>query len=284
MRSPTDPNPERIVRPATVRRFAAGRLSAPERDVTAIEAPLAIHVEGEPVAVTLRTPGDDDALVRGFLFTDGWVDHPEDVRAVRTDEAGDMAHVRLAAGVPRPLVRRAARRAARRGTLMVAACGLCGRLGLQDLLDRLQPPPPAPPIRPSLLVSAPEALKAVQPGFARTGGLHAAVALDAAGRVLAGAEDVGRHNAVDKVIGTLLRSDPLLRHPAALLAVSGRASFEIVAKAAAARIGAVAAVSAPSSAAVELADSLGMLLAGFVRAGRFNLYCGEARLCASEAG
>ncbi len=212
--------------------------------------------------------------MRGFLFSDGWVDRAEDIVQVRANGAGDTVDVRLAAGVPRPPLRRAARR----GTLTVSACGLCGRLELKDLLARLSPPPPGPPIPLDLLASVPGALRDAQPGFARTGGLHAAVALEADGTPRAGAEDVGRHNAVDKVIGALLADDPCLRRPPALLVVSGRASFEIVAKAAAARIGAVAAVSAPSSAAVRLASSFGMLLAGFVREGRFNVYCGEQRL------
>ena len=268
------PNPGTHDVQGEVRRFDGSALGPSTEDLLATEAPLTIVLEDEVAAVTLRTPGEDDWLVRGFLLTDGWVERPEDVASVRLSDDGTHAHVALAAGVPRP----AARATMRRGTLAVSSCGLCGRLGLEDLYARLHPPPPGAPVPVALVRRTPRLLAEVQPGFARTGGLHAAAALQADGTLRAAAEDVGRHNAVDKVVGGLCSLPPGLASPPELLVVSGRVSFEVVAKAARAGIGAVLAISAPSSAAVALARQLGMLLCAFVRDGRFNVYSGAERL------
>ena len=157
----------------------------------------------------------------------------------------------------------------RRGTLTSSACGVCGRQQIADLLQRVEPIHDAPSIAATLLLDAPRTLEASQEQFARTGGVHAAAALDAGGQPVAFAEDVGRHNAVDKVIGQLLRT---ARQDAVVLVVSGRVSFEIVQKAAVARFPYVVAVSAPTSLAVELAESAGITVAGFVREGGMNLY------------
>jgi FdhD protein len=169
---------------------------------------------------------------------------------------------------------------ARRSGLTSSACGLCGRESIDDLLARLTPRTAEHTLAASRLRAVPAILAAHQPDFARTGGLHAACAVDASGQVLAHAEDVGRHNAVDKVVGKLLCSGQLERAEAGarLRAVSGRASFEIAYKAAVAGFCAVASVSAPSSLAIEAAQAAGLVLASFVRDGRFTLYAGEQRV------
>ena len=178
-------------------------------------------------------------------------------------------------------------RAARRGTLTTSACGVCGRRNVDDLLAVCPPLPAGPVLAPDAVARATEHLRGVQRNFARTGGVHAAAVLDAEGHLLAAHEDVGRHNAVDKVVGSLVLAGvvrqgrrphpPLTRQPA-VLAVSGRVSFEIIQKAAMARIPIVAGVSAASSLAVDLALRAGMTLATFVRNGRFNVYTGQERL------
>jgi FdhD protein len=170
----------------------------------------------------------------------------------------------------------------RRGTLTTAACGVCGRRSIDDLLALTRPVPPGPTLDPAVLAGATALHNAHQPIFERTGGVHAAAVLSAAGLVLATAEDVGRHNAVDKVLGALFRDGkvPAARGASepAILVVSGRASFEIIQKAAMARLAAVACVSAASSLAVDLADKAGLTLAAFVRDGNWALYTHPERV------
>jgi FdhD protein len=170
-----------------------------------------------------------------------------------------------------------------RMTPISSACGVCGRRAIEGFAARVRPVEPSRRVPPGLIVSAVAALSGAQPAYARTGGLHAAILVGDAGEVLAGAEDVGRHNAVDKVIGALLRvrllgaGAPPGAGPA-VLAVSGRTGFEIVQKAAAAGIPAIASISAPTSLAVDLATSAGIALAGFVRGGSMNVYAHAERL------
>jgi FdhD protein len=258
-----------------VRVSADGRVA--RDDALAVEEPLEIRIGGETVAVTMRTPGEDFELAAGFLASEGLIGHPSDVvriehcRDVRSpEEEGNIVVVR--ATVPAGRLE-----SARRLTLTTSSCGLCGKSSIDAVRARLAPLSPGEPWDADLLASLPERLRAAQTTFAATGGLHGAGVFDHEGRLRVAREDVGRHNAVDKALGSLFLEGawPLSD---AVLAVSGRASFEIVQKALAAGIPALAAVSAPSSLAVELAGSAGMLLAGFVRGGGFNLYAGEDRL------
>lgn len=279
----------------TVRRFGDAGLGAPEEDAVAVEEPLEIRVGGDTVAVTMRTPGEDRQLAVGFLFSEGILRSVDDVGSLfhcgRPGEEGygNVLEVVPAAGVVLEVERVAA---SRRGTLTTAACGVCGRRTVEDLLTVCAPVPPGPGVSAAVVARATERLRDVQRNFERTGGVHAAAALDEAGAVLAAFEDVGRHNAVDKVVGALVlegavRSPravgggPRAPHGPRVLAVSGRASFEIVQKAAMARIPVVASVSAASSLAIELAERSGVTLATFVRGGRFNVYTHPARLADS---
>jgi FdhD protein len=255
-------------------------------DALAVEEPLEIRVDGEAIATTMRTPGRDADLALGFLFAEGIVHGPVDVSSIshcgRVGEEGygNVLDVHSAAGVrldPDRVLE------GRRFIPTSSACGVCGRRAIDGLLARIVPVERGPAFAAALVHAAMEALHGVQPAFASTGGLHAAVAVARGGEVLASAEDVGRHNAVDKVVWALLRtgrvggSAPAEAGPA-ILAVSGRSGFEIVQKAAAARIPLLASVSAPSSLAVDLADRSGMTLAGFVRGGAMNVYTHAWRL------
>ncbi len=246
-------------------------------DPVAVEEPLEIRVGTDPVATTMRTPGDDARLAVGFLFSEGIIRSRADLGTLSHcghpgDEGyGNVFEVTPAGGARLPLERA---EAARRGTLTTSACGVCGRRTIDDLLAICPVSPVEPTIASAWVASAPEHL--LQPNFARTGGVHAAAVLTAAGGVLATFEDVGRHNAVDKAIGELVLADRL--GAGAMLVVSGRSSFEIVQKAAMARLTVVASVSAPSTLAIELAEKTGICLVGFVREGRFNVYSHPTRL------
>lgn len=264
-----------------------------EPDPVVVEEPLEIRVAGEPLAVTMRTPGDDRHLAVGFLFAEGVLGGFGDVGGVahcgRPGQEGfeNVIDVTPAPGAviePEPLAR------ARRGTLTTASCGVCGRRSIEDLLARCGPVPGGPPIDASVLRASTSELRAHQPNFDRTGGIHAAAILGPGGRVLAIAEDVGRHNAVDKTVGALLYDGRLGEHRAvgepsdpSVLVVSGRTSFEIVQKAAVAGLRAVASVSAPTSLAVDLAQAVGMVLAAFVRNGHVNLYTHPERVGTASA-
>jgi FdhD protein len=228
----------------------------PVDDDAAVEEPLEIRVEGQAVAITLRTPGDDLDLVTGFLLTEGVIDGWDDVRAMAA-VGENVVDVRLAEGVP------AARaRSADRSFFASSSCGVCGKASIERLqraFPRLEPWRPAP----AVLAGLPGALRAAQPAFARSGGLHAAALFDEAGVLSEIREDVGRHNAVDKALGARLRRDA---SPPAGLVVSSRAGFEIVQKAMAARVPCLVALGAPTSLAIEAARAGGMALYCRVRA------------------
>jgi FdhD protein len=266
--------------------------SAP--DPVAVEEPLEIRVAGDPIAVVMRTPGQDRELALGFLFAEGIIASAADVGSIShcgrpgDEQLENTLDVRAAPGVV--LVAEQSE-LQRRGTIATSACGVCGRRSIDDLLARCRPTAAArPALSLALLRDSVERLRAHQPGFDRSGALHAAAALDARGDVLASAEDVGRHNAVDKVIGSLLlravgigqspatpKPDGVSDLGAAVLAVSGRISFELVQKACVAGIPALCGVSAPTSLAIDLAERCRIALAGFVRDGSLNLYTEEAR-------
>lgn len=261
-----------------IQRVEVGVGATPRHDSLAAEEPLEIRVAGTSFAVTMRTPGDDFDLVAGFLVSEGVVSRPDQLRAMRYCAGEDEnTYNVIDVGVTGPGAVVAAAR--ERNVYTSSSCGVCGLASIDAVAttsafdvaaDEVQ-------VKAELLAALPDRLREQQAVFERTGGLHAAGLFDAEGRVLAVREDVGRHNAVDKVVGHALREDRL---PLAgtVLQVSGRASFELVQKAAMAGIPVLAAVSAPSSLAVDLADRLGVTLVGFSRGASFNLYTHPGRV------
>ena len=254
-----------------VRRRWQGDWAPVDADHVAAEEPLEIRVEGRPLAVTMRTPGDDLDLAAGFLATEGVIDGPDDLTALAhvddpLDPQGNTVDCVLAAGVP------AARRdRAQREFYASSSCGICGKATIDRIFASVPPLAHTLDPSPELLLSLGAKLRAAQDVFEHTGGLHAAALFSASGELLCLREDIGRHNAVDKVIGSRLRADAFPCEDT-ILVVSGRAGFEIVQKALVARIPVLAAVGAPSSLAVRLAAESGMNLVGFLRDGRLNRY------------
>jgi len=244
----------------------AVELGGGERDEVAVEEPLEIRVDGEPLAVTMRTPGHDEELALGFLLGEGLIDRAHEAGPTE-DLAGNVVEV---AG---PLLRDAG---ARR-FYTSSSCGVCGKGALEEVAVHAPPAAPGQALPRALLAGLPERLLAAQPGFARTGGLHATGLFDASGQLIAAREDVGRHNAMDKVIGRALQ-DGLVPLRDAVLCVSGRLSFELVQKAAVAGCPILVGVGAPSSLAIALAREQRMTLIGFARADALNVYTGEDRV------
>lgn len=240
-------------------------------DHLAREEPLEIRVRGRSIAVTMRTPGHDDELACGFLLSEGLISKRTDVAEIAPCASGENAafgnilNVFLAPSVPLDLERLT------RHTFASSSCGLCGKASIESVHQHFAPLKEGPRVSVEVIRLLPEKLIPGQSTFAKTGGLHAAGLFDLTGNLLAVREDVGRHNAVDKVLGwAFLRSLlPLKEH---ILLVSGRASFEIMQKALAGGIPVVAAVSAPSSLAVEFARESNQLLIGFLRGEKFNVY------------
>ena len=289
--APLLPADARGVGSRAVRRWDGDTLGPESQDALAVEEPLEIRVSGEPLAITMRTPGNDRELAVGFLLAEGLIRSADDLGGLahcgRPGEEGwgNVLEVTPAPGVILDLERVSA---TRRGTLTTSACGVCGRRSVDDLLAARPPLPAGPVLSARAVARATELLREGQRNFARTGGVHAAAALDAEGHVLATFEDVGRHNAVDKVVGALLlararATGSVLTRQAAVLAVSGRVSFEIVQKAVAARIPIITGVSAASTLAVDLALRSNLTLATFARDGRFNLHAGADRLASTQA-
>jgi FdhD protein len=264
---------ERMQRMPVVR-VGDGGAGEPSVDDVAVEAPLEIRLNGEAFSVTMRTPGADRELAAGFLFSEGIVTSPGDVVAVHDNPSAGVVDVVLTAARSAAV---AAQRAARRPVTMTSACGMCGRPDLAS--TRLTAPPIvlARTVDADAIRALPGRLTPRQETFAATGGLHAAALCTLDGDIVDTAEDVGRHNAVDKIIGRRLLAGRLPIGDA-LLFVSGRTSFEILQKAWLAGVPVVAAVSAPSSLAIELAHEAGITLIGFVRGGRFNIYSHAARI------
>jgi FdhD protein len=244
------------------------------------EEPLEIRAAGpgqDPVAVavTLRTPGFEDELAIGFLRTEGLIEGPEVIRVTTGDPAAmsqpdDQVTVHLAHAFD-------ASRIAERHFVATASCGICGKASLDEVAVRSAPIPDGPIVARSVILALPDLLRAAQRAFDETGGLHAAGLFTPAGELLVLREDVGRHNAIDKVVGSqvLAKAMPLNDR---VLMVSGRVSFEIVQKAAVAGVPIVCAVSAPSDLAVEAADRLGVTLVGFLRGDGFNVYAHDERI------
>ncbi|MER6912041.1 formate dehydrogenase accessory sulfurtransferase FdhD [Streptomyces sp. NPDC000594] len=266
-------------------RIRDGRASA-RPDTLVAEEPLEIRVNGRPLAITMRTPGDDFALATGFLVSEGVIGAADEVRGITYCEGAteegvntyNVVNVRLAPGVPEPgpeLERR---------VYTTSSCGLCGKASLDAVRTAGRHPVADTPrlrLTPALLSELPDRLRAAQRIFERTGGLHAAGLFSEDGELLDAREDVGRHNAVDKLIGRAL-TDGRLPLSRSVLLVSGRASFELVQKAVMAGVPVLAAVSAPSSLAVDLAAESGLTLIGFLRGPHMNVYTGEERIVLEE--
>jgi FdhD protein len=258
----------------------------PRADFLAAEEPLGIRVNGDALSMTMRTPGEDVELAAGFLVSEAIVKSATDIAEIKLcdgascdhdhshDDLGNIADVRLAPGV-------AVAAGARRNFMTTSACGVCGKTSIEDICVLPQAALSGDEARfsPAVLAALPDRLREAQRVFARTGGLHAAGLFTPAGDLVVVREDVGRHNAVDKIVGWALMSGRLPLRGHALL-VSGRASFELVQKAVLAGIPLLAAVSAPSSLAAELAQEAGLTLVGFLRGQSMNVYSGEQRLMA----
>jgi FdhD protein len=272
----------RITTRRKVVRLSAGAAERVTRvDTLAVEEPLELRVAGRALAVTMRTPGSDMELAAGFLLAEGVVRAAQDIRAMRycagTDAAGRQTYnvldVVLADGVAAPDA------SVERAFVTTSACGLCGAAGIEVVRRRSAYDIADDPLQVSTAVVArlPDTLRGAQAAFSSTGGLHAAGLFDETGRLFCAREDVGRHNAVDKVLGWALLTGKVPGR-GRLLMVSGRASFELTQKAFMAGVPLLAAVSAPSSLAAELAAEVGMTLVGFVRGETMNVYAGASRV------
>jgi FdhD protein len=260
-----------------------GDSSAPVQDLLAVEEPLEIRLCEKPVSITMRTPGYDFELAAGFLFTEGILHDAAEIREIHWSpsasgngnprQLGNSVTVELKPGVEVDLDR------LERHFYTSSSCGVCGKASIEAIQMQGCPvlPRNAPMVAATVIHRLPETLRREQPVFERTGGLHAAALFDSQGALQLLREDVGRHNALDKLIGAQMLAG-LTPLSASLLLVSGRASFELVQKALMAGIPILAAVGAPSSLAVETAQRFNLTLLGFVRDGRFNIYSGASRI------
>jgi FdhD protein len=266
-----------------IRRFAAGEWTdAPDAVVT--EEPLQLLLDGKPLAVVMRTPGADIELAMGLLFAEGIIRSPQDVRGLRmsaeageTEDRVNVESVLVESNQVDVLLAAKPRRKPERSMLASSACGVCGTQMIEDLRHDLAVLPSGLIADPAMLPGLVDRLRSGQGVFERTGGLHGAGLFDTKGEVVAVREDVGRHNAVDKVVGRMFL-DGRLPASEMLLVVSGRAGYEIVQKSIGAGIPVLAAVGAPSSLAVALAREFNQTLVGFLRGDRFNVYSGHQRL------
>lgn len=265
--------------PATkVRRNEDGSYSVDRRaDAITAEEPLEIRLSGATITTTMRTPGNDLELAHGFLHSEGLIRQAQDVSNARycagaTGPDGQNTYnvldVQTASYVRAPGLENL------RLTTTNSACGVCGSASIGSIMDKAYRPVQPVKLSPDLVLSLPEVLRGEQKQFRRTGGIHAAGAFESDGTMIVAREDIGRHNAADKVIGHLMLEDTL-DTPGRILVMSSRASFELVQKAIMAGFSALIAVSAPSSLAVELAKEAGLTLVAFTRENRFNLYSGE---------
>ncbi len=269
-------------RKAQIQVFESG-VAQTRADVVSTEEPLEIRLlaggERQTVAVTMRTPGADFELAAGFLFSEGIVGERAAIRAisycldatVEREQRYNIVNVAIHSSSLPDLVR------LERHFTITSACGVCGKASLEALRVYCAQLPPGPTVAPAIITSLPEQLRATQDQFAATGGIHAAALFTAAGQLVALREDVGRHNALDKLIGWALLNNRLPLHDHIVL-VSGRSSFEIVQKCVSAGVPLIAAISAPSSLAIDTAREFGATLVGFVRGERFNVYAGAERV------
>jgi FdhD protein len=278
--------PRKAAQQVHIQRWEAGQWQNP-RDWVAVEAPLEIRLtwetpDGEvmhPLTLTMRTPGEDYALTAGLLFAEGILSHPDQIHSISYCRGGNkleqdynQLNVRLRPGVI-PNLNHTERR-----FYSNASCGVCGKTSLENLLSGVAPISyDLQKLDPALLCSLPEQLQTQQRTFARTGGLHASGLFNPQGQLLDLQEDVGRHNALDKLIGTAFLAHRLPLHPH-ILVLSGRVSFELMQKALRAQIPVIVAVGAPSSLAIEMAQTYGVTLLGFVKPQRCNVYAHPERL------
>jgi FdhD protein len=255
---------------AWIERVRGGQRDRVE-DELAIEDPLEIRVDGSALAVTMRTPGEDEELAAGFLAGEGLIAGPGDIESVgpTRDFAANVVEVRTRNGLRRD--------PGERSFYTTSSCGVCGKGALDQVRVTARHPTPPPPVEPELVLAAPACARSEQAAFKRTGGLHASALFELGGDLVVVREDVGRHNAMDKALGGQLLAGryPL---PGVVACVSGRGSFELVQKAALAELAGIVAVGAPSSLAVELARERGMFLCGFVKGDSFNVYSGTLHM------
>lgn len=256
----------------------SGGESRVKDDFLAAEEPLEIRIGDQPLSVTMRTPGDDRELAAGFLLTEGIIQSQGEIQSLEPVTSGaegargNVIRAGLSPGAG------ADQEKMRRNFFAASSCGICGKASIDSVRARtMQAPNPDLRLPASTLLRLPEALRSSQDVFDRTGGLHAAALFDASGKLLCLREDIGRHNAVDKVIGWALL-EGLVPLKDSVLLVSGRGGFEIAQKAIVAGLPIVACVSAPSSLAVQLAREMRLTLVGFLRGNRFVIYSGEQRI------
>jgi FdhD protein len=273
--SSNDQVPDQI-RPHRAAKWRDGSTSQVEEHL-AVEEPLEIRLAGRRFTLTMRTPGHDEELAAGFLFAEGFINN--------ASELGEIRRVRGRKGIPElnaidvvlNTPAEGLRTRLRRNFVMSSSCGVCGKTSIDSIRRRVSPPSDSARVTSAVVLALAARIRESQRVFQATGGLHAAAIFDLDGAMVAIREDVGRHNAVDKVVGYALAHSmiPLAHH---VMMVSGRLSFEIVQKAAAAGIPILAAVSAPSSLAVELAEEIGTTIVGFLRDGSFNIYTRPDRI------
>lgn len=271
------PSTARNINLTQVHEWSAGQLTA-KSDYLAVEEPLEIRIGDQPISVTMRTPGHDRELAAGFLFTESLIHRAADLESLEELAPADgtsRSNVIVATLKPEsaPDLDRL-----RRHFFASSSCGICGKASIDAVRNRtLATPNPNFRLSAATLTCLPESLRELQNVFDRTGGLHGVALFDQEGRLLVAREDIGRHNAVDKVIGWAMLENRLPLADVAVV-VSGRGGFEIVQKAVAAGIPVVACVSAPSSLAVQLAREMRQTLVGFLRGNRFVIYSGEQRI------
>lgn len=263
-------------KPTTVLKYRRGAACPEQPDEVAAEEPLEIRVEGQSIAVVMRTPGHDRELAAGFALTEGIVRQPSDIFEITTcltnaESAGNAVDLILADPAKFDAERLS------RHVFSSSSCGICGKATIAAALQQFPPIGPAGAVRAELLFGMPGKLRAAQETFQRTGGLHACALFDSLGDLLLLREDVGRHNALDKLIGHELLAQRLPLGENVLL-LSGRVSFEMTQKALAAGIAIIAAISAPTSLAVEFAQANNQTLVGFLRGETMNIYAGSERL------
>ncbi len=266
-----------MIHSAAIQRYEDGRLGSVTDDAVAVEEPLELRVEGRSIAVIMRTPGHDRELAAGFLLTEGVIKSAKDLFDITScvAPAGAGKGNAIDAALARP--DHADLDRLTRHVFTSSSCGVCSKATIESVIKHRKPLDDAVRVPARLLLSLPKKLAATQEDFKKTGGLHACALFDAKGKLLAAREDVGRHNALDKLIGWALleHRTPLHGH---IVLLSGRVSFEMMQKSHAAGIPIVAAISAPTSLAVEFAQESGQTLAGFVRGGSLNIYAGAERV------
>jgi FdhD protein len=275
--SKSAPRSQRSIALTSVEQWQEGAITRTQ-DYLAVEEPLEIRIGDAPISVTMRTPGHDLELAVGFLFTEGIISQPSELKNL-----GDIERFTAANSVSLELFsdQNASLEGLKRNFYAASSCGICGKASIDAVRVRgIKPPNPDFRVSGEFLCSLPERLRESQAVFGRTGGLHAAALFTSAGDLLVLREDIGRHNAVDKVAGWALMQDRIPLSECVLM-VSGRGGFEIIQKALVAGIPILASVSAPSSLAVQMARELGMTLVGFLRGQRFVIYSGEQRISRS---